>query len=477
MCSLLVTLAVLTLPIQASGDDRDEPPRGEHPPSADRIAPSQSPHIVWPISRQYHRLYPDRVSVLEPTFRCLFGTCWDAAITYSVGKLEAIESASGRTIWPKPVPCRVEPTLLGMDGERYIFTTPHRIFALARSNGRRVWQVGRAPPNDPGADPESVASWVAHFTSSMTDGRLYSASDRGELLSINLRTGAVRWRRPTTTRTAGLMTADSRYVCYATWLDGQNTISILDADRGRLLQTARLEDDQAIQTLRSLPDQTLLAATSQAIQAIEPATGKIRWRVDTPHHFVPSTLHVDLRGLCISDDGRCITKYAFPRGNILWRTPPIGIDPREGLWTETKCRGGWLFAATADTLVKLNAYDGYISWKVKNPAGLQLQPPLFEANTTTTIAPTRPDNDLETSTQPHASETDTATRYLIRAYASWDGSEQTIADGTSLLTEPLTSFGGLFVRDDCLILLDGNRLIGYVGQVGSSGRQIPGKRQ
>jgi hypothetical protein len=46
-----------------------------------------------------------------------------------------------------------------------------------------------------------------------------------------------------------------------------------------------------------------------------------------------------------------------------------------------------------------------------------------------------------------------------------DGRESPVTEAGALVTEPIKSLGGVFARNRCLLLLDGRRLVGYVGPV------------
>ena len=52
-------------------------------------------------------------------------------------------------------------------------------------------------------------------------------------------------------------------------------------------------------------------------------------------------------------------------------------------------------------------------------------------------------------------------RYRLRAVKRTDGNTIALCRDGDLVTDPLTAWGGAFPRADALIVLDGNRLIGY----------------
>ncbi len=456
MQSPLIALIVLSvaLPIPAS-----EPPlTPKHDP--DRSPPR--PVISWPVKATYRRLYPDRVSALNPMFAGLPETRWDSLITFSGGRLEALNAGTGRPIWPRPVSCDAQPVLLGMDADHYVFATPHRIFALTRTAGRTAWHLGDPPPDDAGVDPEAVSTWVKH---AMTPRRLYGISNRGDWICVDLPGGDLLWRRERVVPVTGPLAADHRYVCCATQHGRRSMIIILDAATGRESRTLSLNADQPVHALLFAPSGLLLAVGSKTTFAFDPTTGQTRYNAGTSGHFAASFLHTDPGGLFISDDGRRITKYDLRDGRILWKTPRIGTDARAGIWSALA--DGILFGASADALMAFDATSGRLRWRAKDPPGLRVQSPRLTREDVVTVGPARPDKTQRRQADHDAQEAaiPDALRYRIRGFDRATGREEPVAGGAPLLTAPLESFGGLFLRDHCLILLDGSRLIGYVEQM------------
>ncbi|MBK8270565.1 MAG: hypothetical protein IPK83_20605 [Planctomycetes bacterium] len=68
------------------------------------------------------------------------------------------------------------------------------------------------------------------------------------------------------------------------------------------------------------------------------------------------------------------------------------------------------------------------------------------------------------ASQPANDVSDRSTSYRITRHALADGKQLPVGRGGPLMTEPMESFGGLFVRDKSIIVLDGPRIIGYVAE-------------
>ena len=414
--------------------------------------------MTWPVKKTFSRLYSDRVAVLAPMFNRLPAAGWGAILTYANGRIEARSAVSGRSLWPAPVPCRNQPLFLGTAAQSDVFATTRRLFAVSRSGGQVIWQFGTEAPDDPSADPESLPAWTSY---AMTGKRLFVTSDRSELVCIDLQYGNLRWHRETGDGAANHLAADDRHVFYARWQGRHNAIHILSAETGEEIGTALADEARTFQQLIPTGDGNLLAVLSRSILAIRPADGEVLWRIDTPDHYVLASLALGVDGLFVSDDGRRIAKYDLDTGRELWRTPPVDGDDRDGLWSEVV--GMRLLAASADALAAFDTADGRELWTTRSPPGLKLQPPIVVAEALITISPESEKAETKDSEPSGPPQQTDGRRYRIRRFNLTDGRESPVTETGALVTEPLKSFGGLFARNRCLLLLDGQRLVGYVG--------------
>ncbi|MCZ6815604.1 MAG: PQQ-binding-like beta-propeller repeat protein, partial [Planctomycetota bacterium] len=412
------------------------------------------PKMRWPVTRVYQRLYADPVAVLNPTFSSLPETRWDILLTYSGRSLELRQPATDRALWPRPVECQSEPVLLGMDADRFVLATRNRLFALTRTSGQLAWQVGEPPVEDPNADPETLRSWTEF---AMTPTRLFAANDRRELLCINLSDGAILWRKDQGPRAGGSLVADRDRVCFAAWKGRQNTLAVLDAATGEPTRTIFQEEDRPIQTLKLTPDGILLVVLSNGVIAVDPRSGETRWRIDCHDHLVLSTLHVDPEGLFVSSDGRRIDKYDLETGRPIWSTPPLCTNKHGGLWA--RISGGVLYAASSDTLVAYDTADGQPLWTAADPPGLTHAPQIVKDAIVTVL----PEKDKAPGRRLPGADEIEETRYRLLRFDLRDGRRRPSGHEPEKNLDHVATFGGLFVRDRCLLILDGNRLIGYVG--------------
>ncbi len=422
------------------------------------IEPSRAIAFV-PIEDSYKRLYPDRVNVLQPANPTLPQTHWDSLITYAAGQIDARSPTTGRSVWPRPLPCDTQPQLLGMNDAEYIFATPRHVFALTRGSGQRSWQFGDETPDLPRTDPESLPAWTNHV---LTADRLYSASDRGEMVCVELKEGAVRWRLRVESPGAELIVADDRFLCYTAWQGRELVVSIIDAATGRTVTSFRPRDGWPIRALALAADHRLLILRSASVECITLPAAESVWEISSPQHFAIASLQLDADGLFIANDRRRTTKYDLYDGRPLWSLSRIGSQTgAQPLWT--RLVGGSLLAASEDRIAAFDVHDGKPLWQARCPGCMTVQPPCVLANEVVVITETAQESSHREPAPNGGDPKSAGTPYRILAFDLNTGAKKNVREGGPLLTEPISAFAGLFCRDRSLIILDGSRLIGFTG--------------
>lgn len=440
---------------RTSGDSAPESGEGPRPRS-DITATSEFPSPVFPARIGYRRLSTERVSVLASGEMGVRPVPWDVVLTFAGSKIESRHAATGRSIWPRAFACPTLPILLGHDPGLLYFAGAHSLFALTRTSGVAAWRFGVESDEDPMIDPEELPTWTDHVV--LAD-RVISASDRGELVCVQLADGQVRWRRAIEGGTASHLAADQRLVYCAKWRGRHNVIHLLDVDTGEPRNEFQCEDSRPIQMLRPVSDGRLLILLARSAMCIDPTRGEILWSVATPRHYLVSTFLADVDGFIISDDGRSVFKRDYQTGRLLWRSSMIGADERDGLWTALA--DGRVLIGARDGLTALDSADGRLLWSTNEPLVMRWQSPIVTADSVLTVTPL----DLKRDAQsPHArDDSEKAVQFRIDRFMLSDGRAAATTTDGPLVTEPLGSFGGVFVRDGAIIILDGDRLIGYVG--------------
>lgn len=419
------------------------------------------PRLTPPLKAGYRRLHAERTLVLDPLHAGQPATCWDALLTFAGGALEARHARDNRDLWPTTQPCDDQPMLLGMDDARFVLATAHRLFAVSRADGRPQWWAGRRPAKDPRTDPEEHAVWTDHV---LLPRRLFAASDRGEVVCIDVEDGRVLWRRQAGGG-ADHLAADDRHVYYSQWKGRFPSVHVLRADDGEPAGAIHPEEPRPFQALAPTADGRLLVVLSRTILCVEPADGRVVWRVATAGHFSMSSFQMDEDGLYISDDSRTVAKYDLASGLLLWRTPGIGGDLRDGLWTGM--HRGHLYAASRDALMAFDTVDGRMRWSAADPPGLAAQPPQVTSAGLLCVTEVPPERHRQEESDSAAEDGKAAAplmlhpRYRIRLFDLLSGQELQAAPDGPLLTEPVETFRGVYVRDGAIAVVDGSRLIVY----------------
>lgn len=397
--------------------------------------------------------------ILSATADLLADAASDVILIHTQRRIEALVASTGRPLWPRPVACANEPTLIGSDESRHIFATPHQIFALRRVDGRLAWQYGDRPPDDPGVDPEALTEWADH---AMTGERLVARSNRDELICLDLPDGNLRWRREGSGVEAGRLVMDRRRVCTIRRRENRRSLCVADASTGETIHTIGLDGDTPCQALVPAADGALLVLWSRTMICVDPDAGAIRWRVRTSGRFVASTLVTSDEGVFISDDGLHVTKHDPGTGIAQWQTPPIGTpEGAGGLWVHLA--PGRLLTAASGVLVASDPVDGRVLWVAHDPPGSPAQPPVVVGDAVVTLeiakdaGTTRPVENLSADAPPPGSR-----RYRIRRFDLSDGRERQVVEDGELLTPPLGAAARMSARRNVLAILDGQRLIGYV---------------
>lgn len=403
---------------------------------------------------KFTRLYQDKAVVLDPVFNTLPNTSWDALLVSAAGQVDARNPVTGRGLWPKPFSSKSQPTLLGMDSSRFILSTPWRIVAVTRTSGQISWEFGKDPADDPMLEPESTSPWTQQ---ALVAERAYCASDRGEIVCVELSDGVLRWSHRADSSLAGPIAVDEKYFCFPTWQGSELVINVHDALTGKLQRKLSPTDAWPMQSMRLTRKHRLLLIRTTSIQSFDIETGKQDWFIPAPDHFALATLQTDSDSLYISPDGRRVHRYDLDDGRLVWRTHGIGKASEHGIWVGLS--RGAMFVAGPDRIEAFDCADGRNLWSASSQGCLAVQSPSITQDSIVTISIEPPRRNADDG----ANEIDKDRReYVIRRHSLESGATLSVKDGGPLVSEPITSFGGMHLRDKSIILLDGSSLIGYV---------------
>ncbi len=432
------------------------------------------PKLSPPLSKQVEQIFSDRVTVLGPMFDTGRTGAGEMLLVFADGRIDARTPVGGRSLWAASHRIEDQPMLLWSGERLFVFSTAHRLFALRREDGGQLWQFGESPPDDPRLDPEASPAWNNHVVSA---GRLVVSSERGEVVCLDMADGNLRWRLEAE-GLAGQMAASADHVCLTRWSGRDVLIGIYDGASGRRLRDVAIEESRPFSTLAFSPDGLLLGMRSRSIVAIRPESGEIVWQIATRRHFSAFSMQMAADGLFVTEDGRRVAKHDWQDGELLWQSAEIGAEPRGGLWVQQA--GGRLLVASGDALVALDTADGRELWSVKSAFDPQIAAPLVAERAVVGLSPRGGPQDEAAINAPAeyeatdppgeagpmeaGAEDGAKRRYSIRAFRLTDGAEILLAGDRPLVTQPLASFGGMYLRDGAVIVLDGNRMIAHTGE-------------
>jgi outer membrane protein assembly factor BamB len=425
--------------------------------SRDSAAAAQGrPVCLAPPVDHFGRVFPDRVAALEPQCPTSASSPWDQVLVYSGELLEARSAATGRAVWPQGFACEAEPLWLGATRGLLIFATPYELFALTRTSGRPAWTFGEPPPADPLHEPEASPRWSAW---TMDEDRVYLASDRGEIVCVGANTGELFWRQRGAAPFGNQLASNGRLICHLTWRQRRTVLEIRDARTGQTVHSIASDASRNRIALHVTPDDRLVDVTPRGVQCFDLATGKSLWRVVTDRHISAGAVAIDDDGVYVTDDGMRVTKIRVDDGAAAWSSAPLVDSSTSGVWGDLA--GGTFVIAHEDRLTALDSEDGATVWTVRRPGCLEVQAPRLGADAVVTI--TRTPGKAESSTAIDMAVTESAA-YEVRAFRLDDGSPIPLDDGDALRTPLIESFGGLYLRDQAMVILDGPELIGFAGR-------------
>jgi len=440
MTRIALTVAVhgLLLAAQAIGQT-------SQPASTRRAAPA----IEFPLRHAYTRLHPDRVTVLEPRFDPSPLSDCNLLVVYSGGAVMPFDPAQNRPLWPQPLACENEPTLLAVNDRQLILASMTQVFAVARSNGRIQWRVGEKTSTDPNDDPEWQSAWIDHV---LTGERLYSVNDRHDLFCIDTRNGALAWRVTDGPHYTGMLAADARHV--VTFVENADGASLTcrSAETGVRITGAPFDGGGTIQSLQMTNTGIVLAISSTAITALHPISLRPNWRIPGQPVIFTATLLIDPSGIFVSDDGRSLARFDLEKGTRVWRTPRFPDRNENVLWTEFA--GTRIMAATPRIIGVFDLAGGRKIWQSPGDRVINGQPPIVTRDAILT-------HEFVPPTTRRSSGQPVPLPILIRRFPIESPTSRSVQDA-AFTTQPIESFGGLYVRDHVVIVLDGQRLVGYV---------------
>jgi len=257
-------------------------------------------------------------------------------------RVVAVDLASGRTRWSVRVP---GPLVGGViEAGDYVFAATDqpggKVYALRKESGRQEWATGTGYVQTPMA---------------LDGDRLAVLTRSGQMLSINIASGKVAWKKRLPSNRVPPVVLDSGIVMVSSYA-GLYLVRLRD---GRVQQRRRSPATVASAWVR-LGNQLIAGSGDSVVVAIAPDSLKESWRVrlDAP--------------LLVSPVAQGDTIFCVTRVGSIYRIAP-GAEPsvtrlHGAGWPATGAPaliGPWLLVGGADgTLYSFNRDDGVEAWKI-----------------------------------------------------------------------------------------------------------------
>lgn len=411
------------------------------------------PSVTFPLRHGYTRLHPDRVAVLEPRFNGSPAEALKVLVVFSGGEVMLFDPVKNTPLWPAPLRCAYEPTLLTLNDRSLVFATSTQVICVDRSSGVVSWRFGEKTSTNPEDDPEWQATFVDFATA---PDRLVVANDRRELTCVNMNHGAIAWRVPDGPQNPGVLVADAQYV--VTYDENAVTgwLTCRYIETGNKFHSAPFDRDTTLHSIVDIPGAALLAVTANELVSFDSGTLAVNWRVTGRPVVFSSTLLVHDDSIVVSDDGGSVTRYDARTGEKKWRSGRLAGRNDNVLWTLST--GSRIVAATPRAIAAYDAATGRRIWRRTGSLSMNEQAPVLINGAVLSFerpAPASRPTSRSVLSQPAAYP------LIVRRLGLADGAGGEPPE-SALITEPLQSFSGIHVRNHAVIVLDGNRLIGYV---------------
>jgi outer membrane protein assembly factor BamB len=302
-------------------------------------ASAGSPQQIW--TTRAGRRFTGRVVLEGDTF---YGAGVDR-------KVYAVDLESGVIRWSSRLSGIIGGGLILSDNTIYAATSrpQGRVYALERKLGKQVWRTGTGPIGAPLA---------------LYQGVLIAPTQRGELLGLDPKTGAIKWRRKVGVARIAATPADSGAVLVAT----VDSLFLIGAADGHVVRRA-VSPGAILSAWVRLGESFVAGTTDSLIVSVRPTDLTVAWKVkvDAPVFASPAA---------IGD-----TLYAATRRGTLYRivadsapqaTPIVALD-----WPVTApvtIMDGEILLGGADGEIRALSPQGEERWRLQLWRPIELGP-------------------------------------------------------------------------------------------------------
>ncbi|MCB9851951.1 MAG: PQQ-binding-like beta-propeller repeat protein [Phycisphaerales bacterium] len=409
-----------------------------------------APAIRWPVEKREGRVYPENVAIVEPERAAAGAQPQSTLLTYAAGKIEAVSPASMKSLWPKAIDCPYQPHCLLVTVDHFVFATSFELFAVDRRTGAVTWRVPVTPGSHDAADLVDSDQWVRLLA---TDDSILAIDTRRQFLCIDAGSGGVRWR-------VALVGEIPEHVK----VSGQTAYCLRRAAAGNTLDAVALGDGHTIASIQladadgrliAPPSGPVLLTNTEFI-GFDAEHLRERWRHKLTRPILRRCFSVHDEYAFWLDTQGGLVSIDFRTGRVRQRDD---IPLTEGAeWLAVVLERRFAVAGKSGMLVGIDLVTGSIVWRHSGRMLPYAQPPIVVGDELIVV-------NRIVGARRTPSDDSPRDRLLISRIELASGMSLAAGPAGDIVTEPLSQFRGLTLRNDAILLLDGPQIIGYVPSV------------
>lgn len=399
--------------------------------------------VGWPVGSAGGRVFDDNVAIVEPEHCAQFAQVQSTLLTYSDQQVQAWEPGTLRPIWNAAVDCPYRPRLLFAGAESWVFATHFEIFSIDRRRGAPSWRIPVTPGLRDADDLVDSEQWVC-FT--VAGSSVIAGSSRGELLCIDADSGRRQWHTRLEGRAPQKLLVSDRSIFVVDRGETGSTLRVIDLADGKLRSTRTLAAGAGTEPVFATSALLIMGAES-AMVAYRPEGESPAWSFKLDAPIVRRSFATNGNtAVWLNGDGQLVA-LDLETGRRRWQIDRPCIADTE--WIVFSPNAFFVVAGKPGMLVGIETERGRICWRHSGRALPFAQPPVLMGEDLLTICRLDSGGAI-------------GERLFISRIGIATGMTEVVGPSGSIVTEPLQSFGGLTVRNNALILLDGQRMIDYV---------------
>lgn len=411
-------------------------------------APPTAPTIRWPTRLSDGRVFADNVAVVESEHDTHDANPHSILLTYAAERIEAWDPASMRARWTTPVACPFQPRNILSTSRLLVFATPYEIFAVDRETGDTPWRLPITAGTNSADDLVDADRWTDFFAS---DQVIAAVDNRGRVVCADAGNGERLWQMQLDDTSAQWIGCDRLAVFVVSHTGNDPTLSAYALSDGRLLGTAKLPGDYKQGPARVTSVGLAMCVESWMI-GFDSQSRALRWRSPIPRPMIRRCFAGVGDNCYWIDETDQLTALDLQDGRARWRVDVSIVGDAD--WLVASADGAYVIAGKPGLLVCLDATTGRVVWRHSGREYPYAHPPLV-SNGDIIVTYRLPNRADTLTTEPSHS-------YCISRIACSTGMTMPASGAGDIVTQPIAHFAGITAREDAVIVLDGQRLIGYV---------------